>query len=102
MERKNKGDNSGNELEKKNGETMMMPEIPPYQVEMGRLGLCQSCGVEWGESHVTVEATVVDRNKTRVVYQMFWLCKECQEELMRKMGGGNGQAEKVAWSLTHG
>ena len=79
-----------------------IPEMPRQEMMVGKLGLCQSCGVEWGTSHVSVQATVIEQYRTRILNQMFWLCEGCRESLARKMRQGDGQAERVAWSLTHG
>lgn len=83
------------------GQRVIMPQVSVQQGEMTRLGLCQSCGIEWGCSHVTVEASVVNNAQLRIFHQRFWLCKECEKDFAKKMGRGSGQAERVAWNLTH-
>jgi uncharacterized CHY-type Zn-finger protein len=79
-----------------------MPELEQQETRMGALGLCQACGVEWGSCHVSLQATVLEQYRTRITNQQFWLCQTCRERLMTAMQRGDGQAERVAWSLTLG
>lgn len=78
------------------------PELERHETKMGSLGVCQACGLEWGSCHVSLAATVIEQYRTRVTNQQFWLCKSCRERLMTAMQRGDGQAERVAWSLTLG
>jgi len=64
--------------------------------------LCAGCGLEEGRVHAAMDLVLTDRLEMKVVRCRFWLCDDCRDALLEKAKRGDGQAERMAWSLTHG